>query len=105
MTRYAIETQPQNDLSLLINAATRSATRALSTTAPLGEVGKRRRLAPRGRGVFAASGSSRRAARVFGALVVEAWRRGRGRVLEHPVEACATVSSRVKDAGAWICVQ
>ena len=46
-----------------------------------------------------------RAARVFGTLVVEAWRQGRGRVLEHPVEACATVSSRVADTGARVCVR
>ena len=90
MTRYAIETQVQNGLSLPVNAgdafgnsrALRGATvgRCWEATSS-GAAGTRRALHER---------SVVHAARVFGALVVEAWRRGRGRVEQPPVEAFAT---------------
>ena len=105
MTCYVIETQPQNGLSLLVNAGD-----AFGYSRPLrrGAVGRCWETTTAGAAVTLRAlreWSVVRAARVFGTLVVEAWRRGRGRVLEHPVGACATVSSRVADAGARICVR
>ena len=105
MTCYVIETQPQNGLSLLVNAGDAFGhSRALHR----GAVGRCWETTAAGAAVTLRAlreWSVVRAARVFGTLVVEAWRRGRGRVLEHPVGACATVSSRVADAGARLCVR
>ena len=105
MTCYVIETQPQNGLSLLVNAGDAFGdSRALHR----GAVGRCWETTAAGAAVTLRAlreWSVVRAARVFGTLVVEAWRRGRGRVLEHPVAAHATVSSRVADAGARVCVR
>ena len=90
MTCYVIETQPQNGLSLLVNAGDAFGhSRALHR----GAVGRCWETTAAGAAVTLRAlreWSVVRAARVFGALVGEAWRRGRGRVEQPPVEACAT---------------
>ena len=90
MTCYVIETQPQNGLSLLVNAGD-----AFGYSRPLrrGAVGRCWETTAAGAAVTLRAlreWSVVRAARVFGTLVVEAWRRGRGRVEQPPVEAFAT---------------
>ena len=90
VTRYAVEKQPRTRPVVAVNAgdafghsrALRGATvgRCWETTAAGAAVTLR----------ALREWSVVRAARVFGTLVVEAWRRGRGRVEQPPVEAFAT---------------